>query len=89
MNLYVGNLSYSMEEAELENLFAEFGEIESVKIIKNRETGRSRGFGFVEMPDNESAQEAIAQLNEKVVQERKLIVNEARPRKSFNRRKRY
>ena len=89
MNLYVGNLSYDLEEAELEEVFAEFGEIESVKIIKNRETDRSRGFGFVEMPNREEAEEAIAQLNGKIVKERKLIVNEARPRKRFNSRRKF
>ena len=84
MNLYVGNLSYDFGEAEVEEVFAEFGEIESVKVIRDRETDRSRGFGFVEMTNREEAEEAIAQLNEKIVHERKLIVNEAKPRKRFN-----
>ncbi len=81
MNLYVGNLAYSMEESELQQLFAEFGEVTSVKIIRDRETNRSKGFGFVEMADRGRAQEAINQLNNRVVKQRKIVVNEARPRK--------
>lgn len=80
MNIYVGNLSYSLTESELREAFANFGEVSSAKILSDRETGRSRGFGFVEMPDDTEAQAAVANLNGKDVGGRPLRVNEARPR---------
>jgi RNA recognition motif-containing protein len=80
MNIYVGNLSYGMSEDELRQAFAAYGEVSSVKILMDRETGRSRGFGFVEMPNNGEAETAIAQLNGKDVGGRPLRINEARPR---------
>ena len=80
MNIYVGNLSYGMSEAELRDAFAAFGEVSSVKILMDRETGRSRGFGFVEMPNQNEAQSAISQLNGKDLGGRALRINEARPR---------
>ncbi len=80
MNIYVGNLSYGMTESELRDAFAAYGEVESVKILSDRETGRSRGFGFVEMPNQREAEEAIAQLNGKDLGGRSLRINEARPR---------
>ena len=80
MNIYVGNLSYSMSESELRDAFSAFGEVSSVKILMDRETGRSRGFGFVEMPNQSEAETAIAQLNGKDVGGRALRINEARPR---------
>ncbi|MFO7287157.1 MAG: RNA-binding protein [Gammaproteobacteria bacterium] len=80
MNIYVGNLSYAMSEAELRDAFAAYGEVSSVKILVDRETGRSRGFGFVEMPNRQEAERAVAQLNGKDVGGRALRVNEARPR---------
>ncbi len=80
MNIYVGNLSYSMSEDELRQAFSAHGEVSSVKILMDRETGRSRGFGFVEMPNNGEAEAAIAQLNGKDVGGRPLRINEARPR---------
>ena len=80
MNLYVGNLSYSLSESELRDAFAGFGEVSSVKILTDRETGRSRGFGFVEMPNQAEGEAAVAQLNGKDVGGRALRVNEARPR---------
>lgn len=80
MNIYVGNLSYKMTEAELEELFAKFGNVLSAKIVKDRETNRSKGFAFVEMEDATSAQEAIEHLNNKDVGGRNLRVNEAKPR---------
>jgi RNA recognition motif-containing protein len=82
MNLYVGNLAYSMEEQELEQLFAKYGQVTSVKIIRDRETNRSKGFGFVEMADRGQAEKAINDLNNQEVQQRKIVVNEARPRKN-------
>ena len=80
MNIYVGNLSYGMSEEELRNAFAAFGAVTSAKILMDRETGRSRGFGFVEMPDQTEAETAIAQLNGKELGGRALRINEARPR---------
>jgi RNA recognition motif-containing protein len=80
MNIYVGNLSYGMSEDELRDAFSAFGEVSSVKILMDRETGRSRGFGFVEMPNSSEAETAIAQLNGKEVSGRALRINEARPR---------
>ena len=80
MNIYVGNLSYQMSETELRDAFAAFGEVSSVKIQMDRETGRSRGFGFVEMPNQGEAESAITQLNGKDVGGRALRINEARPR---------
>jgi RNA recognition motif-containing protein len=80
MNIYVGNLSYGMSEDELRQAFAAYGEVSSVKILMDRETGRSRGFGFVEMPNKGEAETAITQLNGKDVGGRPLRINEARPR---------
>ncbi len=80
MNIYVGNLSYSLSETELQDAFGDFGEVSSVKILTDRETGRSRGFGFVEMPNQAEGETAVAQLNGKDVGGRALRVNEARPR---------
>jgi RNA recognition motif-containing protein len=80
MNIYVGNLSYGMSEDELRQAFAAHGEVSSAKILMDRETGRSRGFGFVEMPNQSEAEAAIAQLNGKDVGGRPLRINEARPR---------
>ncbi len=80
MNIYVGNLSYALSESELRDAFANFGAVSSVKILTDRETGRSRGFGFVEMPNRAEAEAAVANLNGKDVGGRPLRVNEARPR---------
>jgi RNA recognition motif-containing protein len=85
MNIYVGNLSYGMSEDELREAFGAFGEVSSVKILMDRETGRSRGFGFVEMPNKNEAETAIAQLNGKDVGGRALRINEARPREQQRR----
>ena len=80
MNIYVGNLSWSMTDDDLSNLFSQYGSVTSAKILKEKNTGRSKGFGFVEMEDDEAAKTAIATLNESEVQGRKLIVNESQPR---------
>ena len=80
MNIYVGNLSWGMSDQDLENLFAEHGTVTSAKIITDRMTNRSRGFGFVEMSDG--AEKAIAELNDHEIEGRKLVVNESRPRES-------
>ena len=86
--LYVGNLSFQTTQADLTSMFEQHGSVESVKIITDRDTGRSKGFGFVEMNDDEAAEKAIAQLNGKEVGGRALTVNEARPmeKKDFNSR---
>lgn len=80
MNIYVGNLSWSMTDEDLSGLFTEYGSVSSAKILKDKMNGRSKGFGFVEMEDDEAAKTAIANLNETEVQGRKLIVNESQPR---------
>ena len=80
MNIYVGNLSWSMTDDDLSNLFTQYGTVTSAKILKEKNTGRSKGFGFVEMEDDEAAKTAIATLNESEIQGRKLIVNESQPR---------
>lgn len=80
MRLYVGNLSYNMTSQGLEELFAEFGQVKSAQVVQDRDTGRSKGFGFVEMSDNGQAQAAMTGLNSKEVDGRALTVNEARPR---------
>ena len=80
MNIYVGNLFYGMSEDELRDQFASYEEVSSVRIITDRETRRSKGFGFVDMPNDEEAKKAIEELNGKEVSGRTLRVNEARPR---------
>jgi RNA recognition motif-containing protein len=81
-NLYVGNLSYRMTEDQLRQTFEEFGQVTSCTIIKDKMTGQSKGFGFLEMPDQSEAEAAINGLNGREIQGRKLNVNEARPRTS-------
>ncbi len=83
MNIYVGNVSFKMTDDELRDTFSSFGEVSSAKIIRDRETNRSRGFGFVEMPDDNDAKTAIEEMNGKDIGGRPLVVNEARPRKQF------
>lgn len=80
MNIYVGNLPYSVTENELQTMFGEFGEVSSANIITDRYTGQSKGFGFVEMASQEEAEEAINALNDSSVQGRNLKVSQARPR---------
>ncbi len=80
MNIYVGNIPYRLSEDELKEIFQEYGTVDSVKIITDKFTGRSKGFGFIEMPNQDEAQKAIAELNEAEVDGRNLRVNEARPR---------
>jgi cold-inducible RNA-binding protein len=77
--IYVGNLSFNSTEQDLEDMFGEFGTVQSVKVIEDRETGRSRGFAFVEMSSNEEAQSAIAGLNGREIDGRPLTINEAKP----------
>ena len=80
MNIYVGNLPYETTQEEIRQTFEAYGAVESVNIIQDRETGRSKGFGFVVMPDSSQGQAAIAALNDKDAGGRKMKVNEARPR---------
>ena len=80
MKLFVGNLPWTVADQDLEELFAQFGDVDSASVVTDRDTGRSRGFGFVEMGDD-SARTAIADLNETELSGRKLTVNEARDRK--------
>ena len=88
MNIYVGNLSWTMTDDDLMNLFTQYGTVSSAKILKDKMNGRSKGFGFVEMEDDEAAKTAIASLNETEVQGRKLIVNESQPRQEGDFKKR-
>lgn len=80
MNIYVSNLSFNTSDAELSELFSTFGEVSSAKVITDRETGRSRGFGFVEMPSEDEGKEAMAGLNNKEVEGRAMSVSVAKPR---------
>ncbi len=90
MNIYVGNLPWSITEESLKSLFTEFGSVDTARIITDRDSGRSKGFGFVEMNSDSEAQEAIEALNGKEVDGRALRVNEARPATENNsRRRRY
>jgi cold-inducible RNA-binding protein len=82
--LYVGNLPYSIGEGELQDLFAQAGKVESVKVMRDMATGRARGFGFVEMATDEEAQRAITQFNEHEMGGRALTVNEARPKPEYS-----
>jgi RNA recognition motif-containing protein len=78
--LYVGNLAYSVADSDLEQLFGQFGSVQSAQVIMDRDTGRSKGFGFVEMGSDQEAQAAITGLNGKEIEGRALTVNEARPK---------
>ena len=80
MNIYVGNLSFEVTEDNLRSAFEDFGTVDSVKIITDRYTGRSKGFAFVEMTDNDEAKAAMSELNDKEFMGRTIKVNEARPR---------
>ena len=80
MNIYVSNLSFNVQDEELKGFFTPYGEVTSAKIINDRETGRSRGFGFVEMSDDEASKKAIAELNDSSVDGRNIKVMEAKPK---------
>jgi RNA recognition motif-containing protein len=86
MNIFVGSLPFQLEEADLRELFEAYGEVSTVKLISDRETGRSKGFGFVEMPDSESAQKAITGLNGADVRGRSIAVSQAEDKKPSDRR---
>ena len=89
MNIYVGNLAYGVTDNDLRDAFAAFGEVSRANVIMDRDTGRSKGFGFVEMPDNAQAEAAINGLNEKPLSGRAIRVNEASPREDRPRRPRH
>ncbi|HEX6913951.1 MAG TPA: RNA-binding protein [Chitinophagaceae bacterium] len=80
MNIYVSNLSFNVQDEDLKQFFSPYGEVTSAKVITDRETGRSRGFGFVEMPDDEASRKAIAELNGSSVDNRTISVAEAKPK---------
>jgi RNA recognition motif-containing protein len=82
MNIYVGNLSFQVQEDELKKAFESFGQTSSVSVIKDKFSGQSRGFGFVEMPQKSEAEAAISGLNGKILGDRPLMISEARPRES-------
>ena len=88
MNIYVGNLSWGLKDQDLANIFAPFGEVASAKIVMDKFTQRSKGFGFVEMPNDDQAQAAIAQLNGSEIEGRNLVVNESRPKEDGGFKKR-
>jgi len=81
MNIYVGNLPYGVTSPDLEQSFSEYGEVERAQVITDRETGRSRGFGFVEMPNDDEGRAALEALNGSEMGGRRVVVNEARPRR--------
>jgi RNA recognition motif-containing protein len=85
MNIYVSNLSFNVQDEDLRDFFAPYGEVTSAKIINDRETGRSRGFGFVEMADDTSARKAISELDGGTVEGRTIRVMEARPKEESGR----
>ncbi len=89
MNIYVGNLAYSVTDEDLNEAFSAFGEVSRASVIMDRDSGRSKGFGFVEMSDDAQAQAAIDGLNEKPIAGRNVRVNEAKPREDRPRRPRY
>ena len=80
MNIFISNINYSVVDSELQALFENYGTVESAKIIMDKDTGRSRGFGFVEMPDNEEALKAIEELNQREFKQKVMNVAEARPK---------
>ena len=82
MNIYVGNLDYRVNENDLKGIFEEYGTVETVKIISDKFSGRSKGFGFVTMENDSEATKAISELNGAVLEKREMVVNEARPRKT-------
>ena len=82
MNIYVSNLSFNVQDEDLREFFAEYGEVTSAKVIMDKESGRSKGFGFVEMPDDAAAKKAIAELDGSTADGRTIKVTEARPREA-------
>lgn len=89
MNLFVGNLDYTVKAEQLQEFFSQMGEVSSAKIIIDKPTGRSKGFGFVEMPNDDEARNAISNLNGQKIKEREISVSEARPRPEGSDNRRY
>ena len=87
--LYVGNLAYSVRDETLQQSFAAFGTVVSAKVMMDRDSGQSKGFGFVDLPDNSDADRAIKELNDQVYKGRKMTVNEAKPRAPRPQQRRY
>ena len=83
MNIYVGNLDFKVSESDLEEVFSAFGTVSSCKIITDKFSGRSKGFGFITMDDQDEATKAIEELNGTALKDREIIVNEAKPKKEF------
>ena len=83
MNIYVGNLDFKVSESDLEEVFSAFGTVSSCKIITDKFSGRSKGFGFITMDDQDEASKAIEELNGTALKDREIIVNEAKPKKEF------
>ncbi len=83
MNIYVGNLNFKVDENDLENLFAEYGEVSSCRIIVDKFNGRSKGFGFITMDNDDEANAAINDLSGTSFKDREMVVNEAKPRKEY------
>lgn len=82
MNIYVGNLDYKVTEDDLQNAFSKFGAVSSANVITDKYSGRSKGFGFVTMDNDDEAKQAIEELNESQLESRNIVVNEAKPRKT-------
>lgn len=87
MNIYIGNLNYTVDEAKLRKVFEKYGEVASARIISDKETGESKGYGFVEMKDDEQAKKAIQHLSSQEIDGRHIKVNIAKPKKNFYRKK--
>jgi RNA recognition motif-containing protein len=86
MNIFIGSLPFSIKESELRGYFEKYGEVSSVKIITDKYSGKSKGFGFIEMPDDDQAKDAIEGLNESEISGRKVVVNKAEEKRDNNRR---
>ena len=89
MNIYVGNLDFKVDENDLKDIFEEYGSVEDVKVIKDKFSGRSKGFGFITMNDSAEGNKAIAELNGTTYENREMVVNEAREKRDSNDRGRY
>jgi len=89
MRIYVGNLSYSVTSEDLREVFGEYGEVASAEVVQDKFSGQSKGFGFVDIPDNSEADQAIKELNDQVYKGRKMTVNEAKPRAPRPQQRRY
>ena len=88
MNMYIGNLAFGVTEEELKELFSQYGEVASISLVKDRFSGQSKGFGFIEMPSNSEADKAIKALNKMMLKNRELKVNQAEVKKKDNKRRR-